>query len=299
MMNTDTPRLCGGTFFVLLLREKRKIRTKKQLQNFRSDGLTNVALMEHLIRLFDDTFIKPSGDSMDNRTSLYKKCELSEADCLPFDDDALITSFDNKVKNNYPALLFKIGEIIDFFLTSDNEAKMRELVFSILTVIRKDTTIQPTDSFYSMPDGTPITKSALLNKKELNLPSFLLGVWHYILLYRKDNTIGAATIASWHTAPQEKGDKHKFSSTIGHSFDHDIKISTDYEIIADAEQNAIEDTNEESQAEDDAEPIPVQPVPIVNQAIQNQFNFYQTGNGINIGHADKVEIKDGKVVNLK
>lgn len=299
MMNTDTPRLCGGTFFVLLLREKRKNRTKKQLQNFGSDGLTNVALMEHLIRLFDDTFMKPSGDSMDNRTSLYKKCELSEADCLPFNDDALIASFDRKVKSNYPALLFKMGEIADFFLTNDNEDKMRELVFSILTVIKEDATIQPTDSFYATPDGTPISKTALLNIKELNLPSFLLGVWHYILMYRHDNTVGAATITSWHTAPQEKGDKHKFSSSIGRSFDHDIKISTDYEIIADAEQEVIEDTNEGPQVDDVAESAPAQSVPIVNQAIQNQFNFYQTGNGINIGHADKVEIKDGKVVNLK
>ena len=299
MMNTDTPRLCGGTFFVLLLREKRRSRTKKQLQNFGSDGLTNVALMEHLIRLFDNTFIKPSGDSMDNRTSLYKKCELSEADCLPFDDDALIASFDKKVKNNYPALLFKMGEITDFFLANDNEAKMQELVFSVLTVIKDDSTILSEDSFYSMPDGAPIAKAALLSKKDLNLPSFLLGMWHYILMYRKDNTVGAATIESWHTAPQEKGDKHKFSSTIGCSFNHDIKISTDYESIDDAGQDIIEDTNEEPQVEDTTESIPTQTGPIVNQSIQNQFNFYQTGNGINIGHADKVEIKDGKVVNLK
>lgn len=299
MMNTNTPRLCGGTFFVLLLREKRKSRTKKQLQNFGSDGLTNVALMEHLIQLFDDTFMKPSGDSLDNRTSLYKKCEISEADCLPFDDTALITAFDNVVKNDYPALHCRMGEIMDFFLTSDNEAKMRELVFSILTVIKEDTTIQASDRFYSMPDGTSISKTTLLNKKELNVPSLLLGVWHYILMYRKDNTVGSATIASWHTVPQEKGDKHKFSSSIGSSFDHDIKISTDYEIIDDAEQDVIEEAHEESQVEDAAESTPAQPTPIVNQAIQNQFNFYQTGNGINIGHADKVEIKDGKVVNLK
>ena len=37
----------------------------------------------------------------------------------------------------------------------------------------------------------------------------------------------------------------------------------------------------------------------VQQFIQNQFNISQTGNGINIGHADKIEIRDGKVVTLK
>lgn len=39
--------------------------------------------------------------------------------------------------------------------------------------------------------------------------------------------------------------------------------------------------------------------PVVQQIIQNQFNISQTGNGINVGHADVIEIRDGKVVTLK
>lgn len=39
--------------------------------------------------------------------------------------------------------------------------------------------------------------------------------------------------------------------------------------------------------------------PVVQQFVQNQFNISQTGNGINIGHADTIEIRDGKVVTLK
>jgi len=44
---------------------------------------------------------------------------------------------------------------------------------------------------------------------------------------------------------------------------------------------------------------PVAPMsqPVVQQIIQNQFNITQTGNGINVGHADLIEIRDGKVVN--
>ena len=56
------------------------------------------------------------------------------------------------------------------------------------------------------------------------------------------------------------------------------------------------------------EPIDAPPVvdvgtqvaqPVVQQIIQNQFNISQTGNGINVGHADVIEIRDGKVVTLK
>lgn len=298
MMNTNTPRLCGGTFFVLLLREKRKSRTRKQLQNFGSDGLTNVGLMEHLIQLFDVSFEKPAGDSMDNRTSLYKKCELSEADCLPFNDDALVNAFDHKIKSSYGISLFRMGELADFFLTTDKEDKMRELVYSILTVIRDDETINPKDAFFIKKGGMAVSKANLLTMTEINVPALLLGVWHYILMNRKDNTVGAATIEEWHTAPREKGDRHSFTSSIGNSFDHEIKISTDYESIDDANQTIIEDEIPEA-VETEFIQKSSQPAPAVNQTIQNQFNFYQTGNGINIGHADKVEIKDGKVVNLK
>ncbi len=302
MINTNTLRLCGGTFFVLLLREKRNNRTKKQLKNFGSDGLTNISLMEHLILLFDDTFEKPAGDSMDNRTSLYKKCKISEADCLPFHDDALVHAFDRKIKNNYVTCLSSMGEIADFFLATEKEDKMCELVYSIFTVIKYDTHIKPEDCFYVTPDGIGVNKTNLLQMKAVNLPALLLGVWHYILMHCQDNTVGASTIVEWHTAPLQKGDRHKFTSSIGSSFDHEIKISTAYETIDGAEKVVIEEDQEKTQAVTvEAEILQEQPLPAqtVNQTIQNQFNFYQTGNGINIGHADKVEIKDGKVVNLK
>ena len=59
---------------------------------------------------------------------------------------------------------------------------------------------------------------------------------------------------------------------------------------------------EEPATTDDVEIVaPVAPMsqPVVQQIIQNQFNITQTGNGINVGHADLIEIRDGKVVTLK
>lgn len=299
-MKTNSLYLCGGTFFVLLLREKRTGKTKKELQNFGSDSLSNTDLMASLIRLFDNTYKKPIGSSLDNRTSLYKKCEISFADCLPFNDDALISAFNMKLTSNYSTLLSEMGELIEHFLTADKESKMQELVFSILTLIKEDSTIKPNDCFYAIKDGSPISKANLLTTESINLPALLLGVWHYILMNRKDNTIGATTIEQWHTTPQEKGDKHTFSSSIGSTYDHNIKISTDYELIIEDTPYIADETDDDIHVEiPKVEIIQEQPTPTITQTIQNQFNFYQTGNGTNIGHAEKVEIRDGKVVNLK
>lgn len=48
MIYTDKPRLCGGTFFVLLLRAKRT-RAKKEIQKFGNGGVTNPELLKSLI----------------------------------------------------------------------------------------------------------------------------------------------------------------------------------------------------------------------------------------------------------
>lgn len=301
MINTNAPCLCGGTFFVLLLRAKRKSRTKKQLQQYGSDGLTNPAFMEHLIKLFNSDYYKPCGDTLENRTSLYKACKISDGDCLPFNDGALISAFDRRIRHDYGSIYKQMGIITEMFLTTEIDAKMQELVYAILTLIRDDSRIKPEDNFFALPNGCVVNKSALLAIKQINVPALLLGVWHYILMYCKDNTLGESTIAEWHSAPKEKGDKHKFVSPIGSIYDHEIKISTTYEIADDAKKDDIEEFEELS---DPIEPevvleTPSQPDPIINQTIQNQFNFYQNGTGINIGHAEHVEIRDGMVVTLK
>lgn len=51
MITTDKPRLCGGTFFVLLLRAKRT-RAKKEIHKFGNGGVTNPELLKSLVLFF-------------------------------------------------------------------------------------------------------------------------------------------------------------------------------------------------------------------------------------------------------
>ena len=302
MIHTDKPRLCGGTFFVLLLRAKRT-RAKKEIQKVGNGGVTNPELLKSLILFFDPDYIAPVGTSLETNTSLYKSCEISYADCLPFSDVALINAFDRKMKTAYRNELATMKLLADFFLTTEKSAKMQELVYGVLNLIKDDDTIKPQDTFYVLPDGTSVSKADLLTITDVNLYALLLGVWHYILLNRKDNTIGKPTLEDWQRHPAEKGDKHIFVSKIGDAYHLDIKISTACENTDDAEEYEVDCDDNETVDYADAEVIGEktvsQPAPTIMQNIQNQFNITQNGNGINIGYAEKEEIRDGKVVTLK
>ena len=297
------PYLCGGTFFVLLLRTKRN-RAKKEIQKYGSGGVTNPELLKSLVMLFDPDYVELEGSSLSTNTSLYKSCQISDADCLPFHDAALIKAFDGKIRTDYFSQLSEMKRLADFFLTTEKEAKMRELAYGLLNLIKDDGFNKPEESFYVLQSGKPVTKQELLLLTDINLYALLLGVWHHILMYRKDNTKGKATIEAWHRLPEQKGDGHEFISTIGESYSHGIKISTALGVQDGTAEKVSEPKEDDSCPFEKVEATitpdaPIQTVPTVTQTFQNQFNISQSGNGINIGHAEKVEIRDGKVVTLK
>lgn len=302
MFMTDKPRLCGGTFFVLLLRAKRS-RTKKEIQQFGNGSITNPELLKALILFFDPDYTAPFGTSLKTNTSLYKSCDISAADCLPFSDTALINAFDRKIKTEYWNELTTMKLLVDFFLTTEKLAKIQELVYGVLNLIKDDDSIEPQDVFYALPNGIAISKAKLLTITDVNLYALLLGVWHFILMKRKDNTIGKSTLKEWHRPPAEKGNKHTFISTIGDTYHLNIKINTICEETGGVKMNMSNCADNPTVDFDDNEivnEIPTQQAePTITQNVQNQFNINQSGNGINIGYAEKVEIRDGKVVTLK
>lgn len=302
MMDGQFPRLCGGTFYTLLLREKRRARTKKQLRDAGSDGLAQRFLLKRLIMLFDPSFYEGAGTTFETSASLYASCEKSTADCLPFDDAALVNAFDRRIKSDYSACHSQMGMIADCFLATDKPAKMQELSYSLLNLIKEDKSISPGDAFYALESGRAVAKIELLALDRINLPALLLGIWHYILLNRKDNKIGRDTYISWHSIPDVKGSKHEFVSDIGSSFPHAIKIDTAYrdtdgtlEDEAPIEYGTVTDGFEPDGGSPDNKPAAS---PSAVQIVQNQFNFNFSGNGINIGRAENVVIKNGKVVAL-
>ena len=68
MLENRLPYLCGGTFFVLLLRSLRKVHSKIGIKLYSSEGYTQTALIVALIKLFDSNYRAPKGTSLSTNT---------------------------------------------------------------------------------------------------------------------------------------------------------------------------------------------------------------------------------------
>ena len=105
------------------------------------------------------------------------------------------------------------------------------------------------------------------------LPAFLLGVWHYVVLNRKDNSVGRTTYDEW--CPSNGRAPRKYTAHMGEGILDGLTIN--YADIVE-------------KAEKDAEPVEtiiIEDVP--EQPVNNPFvfNFNQYGNnGTQIGHVE-------------
>jgi hypothetical protein len=120
------------------------------------------------------------------------------------------------------------GFVNDFIAVDSNTKKDILLVKRLLELIECDKSINDSDEFYISQDGKPILKSELRSISDICLPAFLLGIWHFIIQNRKDNSIGAATIDSWHEPQRSKsktgGATREFISDIGEKIAHKINF---------------------------------------------------------------------------
>lgn len=85
----------------------------------------------------------------------------------------------------------------DFLEVGTSSKKDEYLVKALVEIIRDDEDMPATAVFYINEDGSPSTKAQLLAITAVCFQAFLVGVWHYILMNRPDNTLGHSTITDW------------------------------------------------------------------------------------------------------
>lgn len=287
------PRLCGGTFFVLLTNAK----TDKKNSIGYNKSYAEEELMYNIVKVFNEQQQKT--DSFKSRTSSYKFCSASKTTTFNFTRTELVNDFDKAIKENYQHKAELMKKVVDTYLSIESMPILEHLVKSILDLIRQDNSINANDVFYIKEDGGKATKTELLLLTEFNLPCFLLGIFHYIICNRQDNLIGCETIQQWFpTLGTKSGKRHEFNSNIGNNY-KDIKVinilncteeSTSYTPIDTLIESASNKQNESYTSEE----IPNTNTPITY--INTQFNITQAGTGTNIAHVDKIEILDGNVV---
>lgn len=135
------------------------------------------------------------------------------------------------------------------------------LVRALIDLIQQDQSINEDDEFYIEPNGQTKKKTALGGLKEVCLPSFLLGVWHYVVVNRKDNSVGKETYDAW--CPSTGGGQRKYTAHMGEGI---LGSLTTYCVDA-AEKTEADTEAAETVIIEDAPEQPVQ------QTVNNPFVF--------------------------
>ena len=304
----EYPRLCGGTFFTLLLQARKpriKVRRHRPGERGERDGLSDTDVFVGLIMIFYPDYTGPTSAIMKtfkSRVSYFKSCKISNSIYLPLEDTAV---YERHIRDHYATLLQAMNNFTNTFL---DVGKSREkdiwLIKALLELIDADQSIDDEQIFYVGDGSSALTKATLRNVTEISLQTFLLGVWYFILINRRDNTIGKATFENW--CPAKGGAERVYIGKMGDGITRDLKIipfaticSSEEESMPKEEEtfiNAADAVNVadavEPHDENETDTVPTEPQ---NQMKNNyNFSFQQFGSNNNqiVGNIETLVINN-------
>jgi len=256
LTTNEYPRLCGGTFFTLLLQARPQRIKPREHRKGERDGLSDTDTLIGLLKVFDPDYIEPTGttkDTFKTNTSDFKSCKISSSVYIPIKNT---TAFDNRVKSDYLNPLRAMSDFVANFIdVGMHSEKDKRLVRALIELIGEDQSINKEQVFYVCEDGTPIEKSILCQTNAICLQPFLLGIWHYVLVNGKKNTIGKATYDIW--CPPNNRSEREYKGNMGDGVTHAITLiyfadaAKAYEFAKDTDEQACDvDTEENAQSSD-------------------------------------------------
>ncbi len=252
-MKKIIPYLCGGTLFNLIL-QARKRRTKvREKTKGEKDGLNECELMNGLVYIVTGDDINDNSSNFRKSTTSYKTCKENNNSYIDFLNQTTVISFDTAVRRNDKSLKTRIIKFIEKYISN---SKYEILAKMILELIQQDIEIDINTKFLKN-DNEYFEKKDIEKLTELDLPSFLLSVLHYIVLYRQDNTKGRETFVSWHEQSIGRG-KWKFISDIGKSLkqainiriEENIELNDNKEIVQKVKKNKTKNSKNTSSQKD-------------------------------------------------
>ena len=222
MENTEY-RLCGGTFFVLLLQAVKQRTNARSRVAGKTDGLDDSSVLIGLFKTAFPSYKEPNKESFRTITSSFKSCQLSNSMYIPMTEQNLVDSFNSEILNDYASAATRMERFVNQFL--DRERKCARLVCALYDLVISDSTIDDKEVFYIGDNGNGLTKASMKNIDNFQLVNLLIGIWHYVITKRADNSVGSETYIKWHSQPTSKNGRRKFISAIGGDFLDVIKIS--------------------------------------------------------------------------
>lgn len=290
MTINEYPRLCGGTFFTLVLQALRQRMKAREHYTGDSDGLSDPEVLIGLIKVINPDYADPGKENLKGTANNYKACKTSNSTYLPFDDEQVVSAFDSVVRTDYQiALNGMIGFVNDFLDVGETVHKDVNLVRALIDLIQQDQTIKAGDELFIGPNGEKKKKAALGDLKEVCLPSFLLGVWHYVVLNRRDNSVGRITYDAW--CPSNDRAPRKYTAHMGEGILDDLTtyaVDTKETIAAEIVDEPIGDESSDAAGQDGTS---------TRQMVNNNPTFFNInisgGNNNFYHHVDKLTINNG------
>ena len=285
--NREYPRLCGGTFMTLVIQAL--LQRKKAREHYRgeSDKLNDPDVLVGLITVINPDYVDPGKAVLKTKANDYKSCKLSKGQYLPFGNKLEIDVFDKRVHEDYLTARNDMSVFVDNFIeTGTKLQKDVRLVKAIIDLIEKDDSIDDDVEFLIKEDGGAVRKDHFCELDMVCLPAFLLGIWHFIVVNRKNNKVGELTYNTW--CPENGGGTREYEGHMGESIKRKIDVYTielieevdakdgDPEVVDEPEEKA--DTNKQQQSDNKGSQSNL-------QQINNPFTFIQNGaNSTQIGY---------------
>lgn len=281
MTKNDKPRLCGGTFFTLLLEARGQRMGVREHYLGDTDGLSEPEALLGLAKIVVPDIKEPWPEmqkTIKGNVFEFKSCKTNGGTFFMLGDKEARQAFDNRVQHEYRQTLKAMNIFVDRFVdVGGSIGKDIKLVRALLDLIDQDDSIEDTQPFYICENGQTVSKADIKSETNFCIDSFLLGVWHYALLRKEGNTIGRDTFDEW--CPSQNGGRREYVGTMGNALNRKIQISRC--VISDTEPEVEEEniTYEESVITE--EPSVEEPTPsTLQQNVNNPlvFNFTQNGN---------------------
>lgn len=188
------PVLCFGTFFTLVLREGIDELSTKRFDN---NKLTEVTAFLALNRIISPSFSPANKDSFRGQASKFKSCVAKKAKMLPIVNASEVKTFLVRFENDYGSVFDAMSIFVKTYIHVDFDKRER-LVKSLLELIRDDKDIQLDEKFYVNGNNNVLSKKELFCKKNFSFVAFLIGVFRYIVEFRRDdNEKGETTYRKW------------------------------------------------------------------------------------------------------
>lgn len=304
MATSQYPRLTGGVFLTLIAREKVAY-SGKNAYNGDKDKMKLPSVMAGLINVAKPEFEPLRGRSFETEAGKYRKCELSDFASIRLSDTAVKVPFDEIVRNNYSDALRRMCTFADRFIDSSDKFKIERLVRSIIEIIQQDDSIDDCERFYIGINGSYYEKHQIICMEKFHLESFLLGIWHFIIMQRPDNIQDLQVFDGWLERRGEARSRLEFVSNIGEDYSDHIEVTrvlqtnisecgipnaSEPEQSRDAEYVVSPELQSEDRSTDSSTTNQV-----MNNPVFFNFSFTQNGgNGQQYGYVESIVINHGK-----